>query len=76
MGFTHLLHVQEADQIQQSWLQTHSQTLSAKLQVIEKQLLVQTYTPDTMPALQKIDSSLTLAQRQLDARDQRVGATF
>lgn len=69
---TFLPLIQEADQVQRQWLEAHSQTLSAKLQVIEKQLLAMTYTSDSMPALQKIDDQLTRAQRQLDARDQQV----
>ena len=58
--------------MQQQWLKAHSETLSAKLHVIEKQLLARTYTGDTIPALQKIDDQLTKAQRRLDARDQQV----
>ena len=64
--------MQEADQVQQQWLEAHGQTLSAKLQVMEKQLLAMTYTNETVPALQRIDAELTKKQRQLDARDQQV----
>ena len=67
-----MLVMQEADQVQQQWLEAHGQTLSAKLQVMEKQLLAMTYTSETVPALQKIDAELTKKQRQLDARDQQV----
>lgn len=58
--------------MQQTWLTAHSQTLFSKLRVIEKQLLVQTYTNDTMPALRKLDDHLAKAHRKLDARDAQV----
>lgn len=58
--------------MQQTWLTAHSQALFSKLKVIEKQLLVQTYNSETMPALRKLDDHLTRAQRKLDARDEKV----
>ncbi len=57
------------------WLTAHSQTLFSKLKVIEKQLLVQTYTSETVPALRKLDDHLARAQRQLDARDEKVSGS-
>lgn len=58
--------------MQQTWLTAHSQTLFSKLKVIEKQLLAQTYTGENMSALRKLNEHLTRAQRQLDARDEKV----
>lgn len=62
--------------MQQTWLTAHSQTLFSKLKVIEKQLLVQTYNSETMPALRKLDDHLTRAQRKLDARDEKVSGSL
>ncbi|KAL3136910.1 hypothetical protein ABBQ32_006518 [Trebouxia sp. C0010 RCD-2024] len=71
----HLLGQQQAsNEVQQTWLTAHSQTLFSKLKVIEKQLLVQTYNSETMPALRKLDDHLTRAQRKLDARDEKATA--
>lgn len=61
--------------MQQTWLTAHSQTLFSKLKVIEKQLLAQTYTNETMAALRKLDDHLTRAQRKLDARDEKVSSS-
>ncbi|DBB13815.1 hypothetical protein WJX82_001635 [Trebouxia sp. C0006] len=68
----HLLGKQQAaNEVQQSWLSAHTHTLLSKLKVIEQQLLVLTYSSDTMPALRKVDDHLTRAQRKLDARDKQ-----
>ncbi|KAA6422477.1 MAG: HAUS augmin-like complex subunit [Trebouxia sp. A1-2] len=68
----HLLGKQQAaNEVQQTWLSAHTHTLLSKLKVIEQQLLVLTYTSDTMPALYKVDDHLTKAQRKLDARDEQ-----
>lgn len=62
--------------MQQTWLTAHSQTLFSKLKVIEKQLLAQTYTSETMSALRKLDDHLIRAQRKLDARDEKVPSSW
>jgi len=69
------MHEQATNEVQQSWLSAHTHTLLSKLKVIEQQLLVLTYSSDTMPALRKVDDHLTRAQRKLDARDKQVSST-
>jgi len=70
------MHEQATNEAQQSWLSAHTHTLLSKLKVIEQQLLVLTYTSDTMPALRKVDDHLTRAQRKLDARDKQVSCVL
>lgn len=70
------MHEQAANEVQQTWLSAHTHTLLSKLKVIEQQLLVLTYTSDTMPALYKVDDHLTKAQRKLDARDEQVSCVL
>lgn len=70
------MHEQATNEVQQTWLSAHTHTLLLKLKVIEEQLLVLTYTSDTMPALRKVDDHLTKAQRKLDARDKQVSCVL
>lgn len=70
------MHEQATNEVQQTWLSAHTHTLLSKLKVIEEQLLVLTYTSDTMPALRKVDDHLTKAQRKLDARDKQVSCVL
>ncbi|XP_075483698.1 AUGMIN subunit 4 [Primulina tabacum] len=49
-----LQHQHKYDDLQKSWLCKRCETMSAKLRVLEHILLLETYTPETIPALHKI----------------------
>nr|GMD50222.1 AUGMIN subunit 4-like [Ipomoea batatas] len=49
-----LKHQHKYDELQKTWLSKRCDTMSAKLRVLEHILLLETYTPDTIPALHKI----------------------
>ncbi|CAH9083914.1 unnamed protein product [Cuscuta europaea] len=49
-----LQHQHKYDELQKTWLSKRCDTMSAKLRVLEHILLLETYTPDTIPALHKI----------------------
>ncbi|XP_073063317.1 AUGMIN subunit 4 [Primulina eburnea] len=49
-----LEHQHKYDDLQKSWLCKRCETMSAKLRVLEHILLLETYTPETIPALHKI----------------------
>ncbi|CAI9787817.1 unnamed protein product [Fraxinus pennsylvanica] len=49
-----LQHQHKYDELQKTWLCKRCETMSAKLGVLEHILLLETYTPETIPALHKI----------------------
>ncbi|XP_073158228.1 AUGMIN subunit 4 [Henckelia pumila] len=49
-----LQHQHKYDDLQKTWLCKRCETMSAKLRVLEHILLLETYTPETIPALHKI----------------------
>ncbi|KZV44147.1 hypothetical protein F511_26426 [Dorcoceras hygrometricum] len=49
-----LQHQHKYDELQKTWLCKRCETMSAKLRVLEHILLLETYTPETIPALHKI----------------------
>ncbi|VFQ81361.1 unnamed protein product [Cuscuta campestris] len=54
-----LQHQHKYDELQKTWLSKRCDTMSAKLRVLEHILLLETYTPDTIPALHKIRKYLS-----------------
>ncbi|CAI9088392.1 OLC1v1022701C1 [Oldenlandia corymbosa var. corymbosa] len=49
-----LQHQYKYDELHKTWLCKRCETMSAKLRVLEHVLLLDTYTPETIPALHKI----------------------
>ncbi|XP_070006145.1 AUGMIN subunit 4 isoform X2 [Nicotiana sylvestris] len=47
-------HQHKYDELQKTWLCKRCETMRAKLRVLEHILLLETYTPETIPALHKI----------------------
>lgn len=59
-----LQHQHKYDELQKTWLSKRCDTMSAKLRVLEHILLLETYTPDTIPALHKIREYLIDSTRE------------
>ncbi|WCJ32930.1 AUGMIN subunit 4 [Euphorbia peplus] len=59
-----LLRQHKYDELQKTWLCKRCETMSAKLRVLEHVLLLETYTQDSIPALQKIRKYLVEATEE------------
>lgn len=59
-----LQHQHQYDELQKTWLCKRCETMSAKLRVLEHFLLLETYTPESIPALHKIRKYLVEATEE------------
>ncbi|GJT55745.1 augmin subunit 4 [Tanacetum coccineum] len=59
-----LQHQHKYDELQKTWLCKRCETMSAKLRVLEHILLLETYTPESVPALHKIRKYLVEATEE------------
>lgn len=57
-------HQHKYDELQKTWLCKRCETMRAKLRVLEHILLLETYTPETIPALHKIRKYLIEATEE------------
>ncbi|WMV59612.1 hypothetical protein MTR67_052997 [Solanum verrucosum] len=57
-------HQHKYDELQKTWLCKRCETMRAKLRVLEHVLLLDTYTPETIPALHKIRKYLIEATEE------------
>ncbi|PHU22474.1 hypothetical protein BC332_07581 [Capsicum chinense] len=57
-------HQHKYDELQKTWLCKRCETMRAKLRVLEHILLLETYTPETVPALHKIRKYLIEATEE------------
>ncbi|KAK4373919.1 hypothetical protein RND71_004596 [Anisodus tanguticus] len=57
-------HQHKYDELQKTWLCKRCETMKAKLRVLEHILLLETYTPETIPALHKIRKYLIEATEE------------
>uniref|UniRef100_A0A251V8E8 HAUS augmin-like complex subunit 4 n=1 Tax=Helianthus annuus TaxID=4232 RepID=A0A251V8E8_HELAN len=59
-----LQHQHKYDELQKTWLCKRCETMSAKLRALEHILLLETYTPESVPALHKIRKYLVEATEE------------
>ncbi|KAF8097323.1 hypothetical protein N665_0291s0031 [Sinapis alba] len=62
-----LEHQHKYDEMQKTWLCKRCETMNAKLRVLEHILLLETYTPESIPALHSIRSYLVEATEEASA---------
>ncbi|CAH8335378.1 unnamed protein product [Eruca vesicaria subsp. sativa] len=62
-----LEHQHKYDEMQKTWLCKRCETMSAKLRVLEHILLLETYTPESIPALHSIRNYLVEATEEASA---------
>ncbi|KAL0696805.1 hypothetical protein Bca4012_063985 [Brassica carinata] len=62
-----LEHQHKYDELQKTWLCKRCETMNAKLRVLEHILLLETYTPESIPALHSIRNYLVEATEEASA---------
>ncbi|CAH2036357.1 unnamed protein product [Thlaspi arvense] len=63
-----LEHQHKYDEMQKTWLCKRCETMNAKLRVLEHILLLETYTPESIPALHSIRNYLVEATEEASAQ--------
>lgn len=67
-------HQHKYDELQKTWLCKRCETMRAKLRVLEHILLLETYTPETIPALHKIRKYLIEATEEASLAYEKAAA--